>query len=239
MHRIRLAPLVALVAVAVAGCSAADADPASSPGSTASPSASSTPTTAPSASEEPWQTVTADDGATWSMPADWTTVDASTEGEVGGWLQVDVLDEDGDRVLSYAHDLGGLSGLGGACQTFPEVQSFAAEPSQAGFQPVRDEAFLDAAYAIEQADGSVVLSIGVVPDSAFDASIPRCLVYNSGLHPANGSTVSFATDLQTGSGDAASSTTWGFGSFDEARAFADSAEGQTLLQVVESLRLQP
>jgi len=239
MHRIPLAPLVALIVVAVAGCAAVDADPATSPASTATTDPTPTATAEPSPSEEPWQTVTAEDGATWSMPADWTTVDASTENAVGRWLQVDVLDEDGERLLSYAHDLGALGGLGGACQDFPDVESFSAAPSQAGFQPVDDEAFLDAAYAIAQPDGSVVLSIGVVPESTFDASIPRCLVYNSGLHPANGSTVSFATDFQTGSGDGASNTAWAFGSFDEARAFVDSAEGQALLQVVQSLRLQP
>ncbi|SDH39460.1 hypothetical protein [Agrococcus jejuensis] len=244
MRRIRFAPLaaIAIAAVALAGCTTTDADadastaPSTSPST--SPSASATPE--PSATEEPWQTVELEDGTTWSMPADWTTTDTSVENQVGRVLQVDVADADGATVLSYSHDLGGVGGIGGACDTYPAVETFASEPSQAGFAPLGEEAFVDAAYAVEQPDGSVVLTVGVVPDTAFDDALPRCLVYNIGQHPADGRTVSFATAFQSGvDPDAAGSEQpWGFASFPDAQAYVESAEGQQLLQVVQSLRLR-
>ena len=239
MRRPHLIPIVAIVAVALVGCASDQpgTGTSSSPTPSASPSASETATPPPTPSEEPWQTVTIEDGTTWSMPADWTTLDESGENEVGRVVDVRVLDADGTPVLAYFHDLGGLGGIGGGCTETPAMSVLAQTPSAAGFQPMDDEAFFDAAYAIEQADGSVALTVGVVADRDLEAEV-TCLLYNVGYHP-DGGMVSFATGFSSGLGyptDASQQWTR-FGSFTEASDFVASDEGQTLLQVVASLRL--
>ena len=51
--------------------------------------------------------------------------------------------------------------------------------------------------------------------------------------------MSFATAFQSGvDPDAAAEQPWGFSSFADAQAYVESAEGQQLLEVVRSLRLQ-
>ncbi len=241
MHRLRHVPLLALAVAGLVGCAPAGDAPDASAGSSATPSAtpseSASPTLAPEPSAEPWQTVTVEDGTTWSMPADWTTLDESSENEGGRVVDVRVLDADGTPVLAYFHDLGGLGGIGGGCTETPAMSVLAQTPSAAGFQPMADEAFFDAAYAVEQADGSVALTIGVIPDAMLEAEA-TCLLYNIG-YDADLRTVSFATAFSSGLGlPTDASQDWSrFGSFDEASSFVASAAGQTMLQVVASLRL--
>lgn len=113
----------------------------------------------------------------------------------------------------------------------------AQTPSASGFLPMADEAFFDAAYAVEQADGSVALTIGVIPDAMLEADA-TCLLYNIG-YDADLRSVSFATAFSSGLGLPNDPTQdWTrFGSFTEASDFVASDEGQTLLRVVASLRL--
>jgi len=244
MLRIRpfAVPVLVVATLALAACAtgATEADSAASPSPSATPEPSSSPSASPepSATSDPWQRVEAPDGATWTMPSDWTATDTTSENEVGTVVGMDVQDETGATVLSYFHDLGGLGGIGGACSTQHPQEVLAATPSDAGLSSPDGVGFSDAAYAIEQPAGGVVLTIGVLPDSALDAQ-PNCLVYNVGSHPDGGMT-SFATAFSSGvpaEGGAQQASAWSFPTFDDAQAYVDSDEGQTILLVAASLSL--
>lgn len=239
------AGLVAIcLAAGLAGCAGSSApDPTPSakpttakPTTTAPPPQTSTPTPTPTPTQTPvpeqWHRFTESRIAqSFEVPPGWTVVEQSSANAESGIVQFRVNDAQGKQQLYFASS---VSGLGGSCGNAPAlvVEELDAEPTTIpGYAPLANPpATLTAprfVYRAIQTGQGVVASLALTDEQL----PPACFQYNL-LNPAAGTMV-FADAVQV----SAEYPPHLFASMDEAKAYMQTDEYQTLKRILRSLRI--
>ncbi|UTX53086.1 hypothetical protein [Leucobacter aridicollis] len=226
-----LATVVGVVAILVVGAVLAGCSPQPAPESP-QPTPATSPEPEPTPSEEPWVRFT--DSRlphSFEVPPGWTVADLGGNAEIGAF-QFGVIDPEGRQLLTFASR---VQGLGGACQELPVLRIQEADTRSVELQGYVAAAETPAplvaprvVYRISEVEDGALASLSLSDDIPPEA----CMYYNL-LHTDAGLAM-FATQLQVDSFDPAASP-WLFGSVEEAKEYADTAEYEQLVRVLSSL----
>lgn len=235
---------MAIGATGCAGSSAPDqappakrattASPTQAPQATVTPTPTETPTPTPTETPapKPWHRFT-DDRMPYSfdVPPGWTVVEQPAAGAKSGYLQFLVNDDQGNRQLYFSNM---VSGLGGTCENAPTLLVEELDTQAAtipGYTPLASAPVSLGAprfvYRAMQTHAGVVASLALTDEQM----PPACFLYNL-LNPAAG-TMAFADALQV----SAEYPPHLFASMDEAKAYVQTDDYQTLKRILLSLRV--
>ncbi len=225
------AAAILVASAALVGCSV-QPEPVDPP----APTATTPPTAAPEPTQEPsepsWERF--EDPRlphSFEIPSGWTVVDLGGDAEIRAF-QFGVVNAAGRQLLTFASR---VQGLGGACRDLPELSIEEADTRSVdlpGYVAATDSPAPLVAprvvYRVSEVNGGALASLSLSDDTPPEA----CMYYNL-LHMEGGLAM-FATQLQVDSFDPAASP-WLFGSVEEAREYANTAEYEQLVRVLSTL----
>jgi hypothetical protein len=237
----RTAPLAAVIALVVlVGC----AQPAEPAVSSAPPSASSEPggDAAPSPTPEgidtsDWLTYATHDGdMTYRYPADWTleseaqffSPDADrddVEDPYARYMDAAVLTAPNGQALLHSYDFVDLGGACGGPETFQPVELLATEPLAAS----ADTTIVTA--ALRSVDGRWTFGMGLVSGDV--STIDTCVVQFTTGSSDGGLFLGTSPTIASNGDD----PLWTVDTLDDARAYMETEEYATILEILRSVRL--
>ncbi|GAA2175335.1 hypothetical protein GCM10009846_24800 [Agrococcus versicolor] len=226
---------VAVALLLLTGCAAGDAgseaSSSSAPSASPSPSASSSDEPAAVDTSDWLEYATHDGDMTYRYPADWTLESESElfepDGSYSRWMDSATLTAPNGQTLLRSSD---FVDIGGMCEGPSTGEVLGSEPIDVA-PLVEGEGEDEQVIATVALDGDpMVLSIGITAAANLGDGELACPFYN--VFGTSDGGVSMGTHLQVSNDD----PLWNVDSVDDARAYMETDEYATILEILRSVR---